>query len=211
MAPKAPSEGQKVDLGQNAPVRQEPAGPVPSGSLAEESYSHGGEFANNVGIRAENQQQQSTSTSSSTGGSYESSNTSSGKNYQTSSSSSTGANYSQATSGNNSGASSNNSNANLENQKSYAGAAPTYVNNQYTTASGPHGKNISEVSSFDGKTVDGQKKALSAEPGSEDDPARRAEYQMELNNNSVSRAAGPTETGFTNETKYDALNAERSA
>merc|ERR1712169_120849 len=37
MAPKAPSEGQKVDLGQNAPIKNEPAGSDPSGSLAAES------------------------------------------------------------------------------------------------------------------------------------------------------------------------------
>merc|ERR1712000_381989 len=51
MAPKAPSEGQKVDLGQNAPIKNEPAGSVPSGSLAAESSA----FSSNVGIHGENQ------------------------------------------------------------------------------------------------------------------------------------------------------------
>ncbi|KAJ0163751.1 hypothetical protein CTA2_2469 [Colletotrichum tanaceti] len=57
---KAPSAGTKVEPGSAAPTRGEATGPVPSGSLAAESASHGGEFANNRGVDASNP---STSTS----------------------------------------------------------------------------------------------------------------------------------------------------
>ncbi|KAG7135354.1 hypothetical protein HYQ45_006893 [Verticillium longisporum] len=48
----APSHGQKVDLGKDAPVTQESTGPVPSGSLANESAKTGGDFAENSGVQA---------------------------------------------------------------------------------------------------------------------------------------------------------------
>ncbi|KZL76643.1 hypothetical protein CI238_03673 [Colletotrichum incanum] len=51
---KAPSAGTKVEPGSAAPVRREATGPVPAGSLAAESASHGGEFANNRGVDASN-------------------------------------------------------------------------------------------------------------------------------------------------------------
>lgn len=47
MVGKATSEGQKVNLGQNAPIYQEGTGNVASDSLAAESYREGGEFASN--------------------------------------------------------------------------------------------------------------------------------------------------------------------
>lgn len=75
---------------------------------------------------------------------------------------------------------------------------------------GPHGKNITEGFDDSG-TQDGIQKALNAEPGSKDDPSRRAEVQMELNNESKSRAAGPKEGGLSGETKYDTLDSNTSA
>ncbi|GKT46150.1 uncharacterized protein ColSpa_06331 [Colletotrichum spaethianum] len=51
---KAPSAGTKVEPGSAAPTRSEATGPVPDGSLAAESASHGGEFANNRGVDASN-------------------------------------------------------------------------------------------------------------------------------------------------------------
>ncbi|RGP63401.1 hypothetical protein FLONG3_9890 [Fusarium longipes] len=56
MAHRNPTHGQKVDLGQNAPVKEEGAGKVASESLAAESIQEGGVFASNEGIRGENQQ-----------------------------------------------------------------------------------------------------------------------------------------------------------
>ncbi|KAG6025801.1 hypothetical protein E4U41_001453 [Claviceps citrina] len=41
------SAGTKVDAGKNAPITQEPSGPVLKDSLAAESYQAGGEFAGN--------------------------------------------------------------------------------------------------------------------------------------------------------------------
>ncbi|KAG8409927.1 hypothetical protein J3458_019000 [Metarhizium acridum] len=43
----ASSAGTKVNAGKNAPVTREPAGAVPTDSLAAESYRAGGEFAKN--------------------------------------------------------------------------------------------------------------------------------------------------------------------
>ncbi|GKT66933.1 hypothetical protein ColTof4_12878 [Colletotrichum tofieldiae] len=51
---KAPSAGTKVEPGSAAPTRSEATGPVPAGSLAAESASQGGEFANNRGVDASN-------------------------------------------------------------------------------------------------------------------------------------------------------------
>merc|ERR1711988_1338771 len=54
MVGKAPSEGQKVDFGQNAPSKVEGAGVVTEGSLAAESLQESGGFAANKGIHGEN-------------------------------------------------------------------------------------------------------------------------------------------------------------
>ena len=85
------------------------------------------------------------------------------------------------------------------------------MNNQYNVdPKGPHGTNISE--GFDDSGVqDGLKKALNSEPGSINDPGRAAEQQMRFNIEAKSRAAGPKEGTFTNETKYDSLNPDVSA
>ncbi|KAK7746363.1 hypothetical protein SLS53_002322 [Cytospora paraplurivora] len=50
MVGKAPSEGTKVNLGENAPVVREGAGAVASESLAAESFREGGEFSKNRNI-----------------------------------------------------------------------------------------------------------------------------------------------------------------
>ncbi|KAJ4013996.1 uncharacterized protein FIESC28_07447 [Fusarium coffeatum] len=181
MAPKAPSEGQKVDLGQNAPVKEEGPGKVASESLAAESAKEGGDFASNEGIRSENQ------------ASSGSENTSAGRTTNTSSA-----------------PSSNTRSAQSGSAKSNAGTAPSYVDNQYIKASGPHGKNITEGFD-DSKTEDGLKKALNAEPGSENDPSRVAELQFQQNQTAAGRDAGPRQTGLANETSFDALNNETSS
>ncbi|KAM5356515.1 hypothetical protein ACJ41O_003161 [Fusarium nematophilum] len=49
-----------VDLGQNAPTKQEGAGDVPSESLAAQSYAEGGDYASNEGMRSENLPSKST-------------------------------------------------------------------------------------------------------------------------------------------------------
>ncbi|KAJ4130105.1 hypothetical protein NW768_007084 [Fusarium equiseti] len=185
MAPKAPSEGQKVDLGQNAPVKEEGAGKVASESLAAESAKEGGDFASNEGIRSENQ------------ASSRSENTSAGRTTNTSSAPSSNSN-------------SNSNSAQSGSAKSNAGTAPSYVDAQYIKASGPHGKNITEGFD-DSKTEDGLKKALEAEPGSENDPSRVAELQFQQNQTAAGRDAGPKQTGLANETSFDALNNETSS
>lgn len=62
---KAPSAGTKVDLGRNAPTKQEGVGAVGSESLAAESYRGGGEFASNGGSQPENLSTSDYNTSSS--------------------------------------------------------------------------------------------------------------------------------------------------
>lgn len=64
----AAGHGQKVDLGENAPVKTEGAGIVASESLAAESNREGGEFASNRGIHGENTNAFSESTSGSSSG-----------------------------------------------------------------------------------------------------------------------------------------------
>merc|ERR1712000_789390 len=134
MAPKAPSEGQKVDLGQNAPIKNEPAGSVPSGSLAAESSA----FSSNVGIHGENQP---------------------------------------------------------------SGNVATTLGSGNNTTEGFD----------DAGTRDGLKAALAAEPGSKDDPSRRAELQFQETNEQRTTAAQPKDGGVSNQTKYDALNRETSS
>lgn len=173
---KAPSEGQKVDLGQNAPTKTEGTGAVPSESLAAQSSREGGDFSSNPSSRSENVPAGRHS-SSSTGRTENTSNTGSSQN---------------------------------EGSAASAGTAPTYVNAQYIKSSGPHGKNLTEGFD-DSKTEDGVQKAFNATPGSINDPSRQAELQFELNQNAQSRGAGPKQGELTNETKFDALNANASA
>lgn len=91
----------------------------------------------------------------------------------------------------------------LENQKSYAGPAPTYVENVYRKAEGgPKGKNLKEVESFEGEggAEDGQRAAMQAEPGSEQDPGRAAEARFGLRGEpgkgGVARAGEPGESRY---------------
>ncbi|KAF5027649.1 hypothetical protein F66182_245 [Fusarium sp. NRRL 66182] len=185
---QAPSEGQKVDLGQNAPVKQEGAGNVPSESLAAQSNKEGGEFASNVGIKGENQP------------SSGSENTSAGRTTNTSSAPSSGSgNTAQSAPSSGSG-----------NTAQSAGSAPSYVDAQYAKASGPHGKNLKEGID-DSKTEDGLQKAMNAEPGSQDDPSRAAELQFQQNQTAAGRDAGPKQGELTTKTAFDALNNETSS
>ncbi|KAF4983446.1 hypothetical protein FZEAL_1175 [Fusarium zealandicum] len=176
---KAPSHGTKVDLGQNAPSKTEGAGTVTSESLAAESNKEGGDFASNTGIHSENQ---SSSKPTST------ENSSAGRD-TTSTSTSTGA-APQSSSGSNSS----------------AGTAPSYVENQSIKASGPHGKNLKEGDWDESKVEDGLKKALESEPGSENDPSRLAEEQIQHKQSAT--GTGPRQGEVTNKTAFDSLNAE---
>jgi hypothetical protein len=194
----------QVDLGQNAPVKEEGAGKVASESLAAESIKEGGDFTSNEGIRGENQQ------------SSGSENTSAGRTTNTSSAPSS--NSAQSGSGkSSSGRTTNTSSAPGSNSKSgqsdsaNGGDAPSYVENQYIrNPGGPHGKNITEGFD-DSKTEDGLKKALKSEPGSDDDPSRVAELRFQESQTAAGRDAGPKQTGLSSETPFDALNNEASS
>ncbi|KAJ3958913.1 hypothetical protein N0V92_004505 [Colletotrichum tropicale] len=89
-----------------------------------------------------------------------------------------------------------------------AGAAPTYVNNQYTRdPNGPHGKNITE--GFDDKnTKDGVQAAMNAEIGSENDPGRVAEQHLKLSQTKGARDAGPRQGEVGGETVYEKLKSD---
>ncbi|RKU49393.1 hypothetical protein DL546_004988 [Coniochaeta pulveracea] len=78
----------------------------------------------------------------------------------------------------------------LENQSSYAGAAPTYVNRQYQRdEGGPKGKNLKE-GGFDGE---GPGDSINVEPGSQQDPARGAEQQFGISERGAGAKQIPTE------------------
>lgn len=93
---------------------------------------------------------------------------------------------------------------------SNAGAAPTYIAPQYAQESGPHGKNITEGFDDSG-TRDGLKAALGAEPGSKNDPSRRAELQFQQTNQQRTTAGQPKDFETSNETKFDSLSNETSS
>lgn len=96
----------------------------------------------------------------------------------------------------------------LEAQQSYGGAAPTYVLGQkMRDPAGPHGKNLKE-GGFEGS---GPGDSITAEPGSERDPARVAEGEMGLARNRVGREAGPRQGGLEGGHPYEVLENERSA
>ncbi|KAI8306398.1 hypothetical protein K4K61_004582 [Colletotrichum sp. SAR11_59] len=92
-----------------------------------------------------------------------------------------------------------------------AGAAPTYVNNQYTRdPNGPHGKNITE--GFDDKnTKDGVQAAMKADIGSENDPGRVAEQHLKLSQTKGARDAGPRQGEVGGETVYEKLKSDVQA
>ncbi|KAI1044382.1 hypothetical protein LB504_013158 [Fusarium proliferatum] len=197
MSTKNPTHGQKVDLGQNAPVKQEGAGTVPNESLAAESLKEGGEFTSNEGTHGENQP------------TSRSENTSAGRNTDTSSTPSSG--ESKAKSSSSASKSSGTASKSSDSApKSLAGTAPSYVDNQYIKESGPHGKNLKEGIDYS-NTKDGLKKALESEPGSQDDPSRLAEQQFQQNQNAVGRDAGPKQSELEGKTPFDALNNKASS
>ncbi|KAG5807168.1 hypothetical protein H9Q74_008150 [Fusarium xylarioides] len=195
MSTKNPSHGQKVDLGQNAPVKEEGAGTVPNESLAAESLKEGGEFASNEGIHGENQP------------TSRSENTSAGRNTDTSSAPSSGSNSKASSSASKSSGTASKSSDSAP--KSLAGTAPSYVLNQYIKESGPHGKNLKEGIDHS-NTEDGLKKALESEPGSQDDPSRLAEQQFQLNQTAAGRDAGLKQSELEGKSAFDALNNEAS-
>ncbi|KAH6953118.1 hypothetical protein DER45DRAFT_542269 [Fusarium avenaceum] len=192
MSPTTHGKGQKVDLGQDAPIKEEGAGKVASESLAAESIEEGGEFASNKGIRSENDSNKDTRSENQSSSGSE--NTSSGRTAKTSSAPSSGLG-----SGSSAGAA-----------PESADTAPSYVDNQYVKGSGPHGKNLKEGIDYS-NTEDGLKKALASEPGSEDDPSRLAELQFQRNQSAVGRDAGPKQGELSGKTAFDGLNSETSS
>ncbi|KAI6776280.1 hypothetical protein HG530_000225 [Fusarium avenaceum] len=192
MSPTTHGKGQKVDLGQDAPIKEEGAGKVAAESLAAESIEEGGEFASNKGIRSENDSNKDTRSENQSSSGSE--NTSSGRTAKTSSAPSSGLG-----SGSSAGAA-----------PESADTAPSYVDNQYVKGSGPHGKNLKEGIDYS-NTEDGLKKALASEPGSEDDPSRLAELQFQRNQSAVGRDAGPKQGELSGKTAFDGLNSETSS
>jgi hypothetical protein len=218
MSPKNqnPTHGQKVDLGQNAPVKEEGAGKIASESLAAESMKEGGEFASNEGIRGENQPS-SASENTSAGRNTETSSTPSSNSAQSKSDhsnaaqSSSGKSSAGRTTKTSSGLGSNTDSKSGQSESADIDTAPSYVENQYIQSSGgPHGKNITEGFD-DSKTQDGLKKALESEPGSENDPSRLAEQRFQERQNAVGRDAGPRQSALSSETPFDSLNNQTSS
>lgn len=204
----------QVDLGQNAPVKEEGAGKVASESLAAESIKEGGEFASNEGIRGENQPSsapENTSagrnTNTSSAPSSKSAQPGSGK----SGSGESGSNKSSAGRTTKTSSAPGSSADSKSSGSANSGNAPSYVENQYIKSpGGPHGKNIGE--GFDDpKAKDGLKLALESEPGSENDPSRLAEQQFQERQNAVGRDAGPRQRALSSETPFDSLNNETSS
>ncbi|OAA71526.1 hypothetical protein ISF_02077 [Cordyceps fumosorosea ARSEF 2679] len=76
-------------------------------------------------------------------------------------------------------------------QQGNGGSAPSYlVDTQLRDRGGPHGKNIREENLDLPDNSDGLKRALRSEPGSEDDPSRLAEQQLQ-GQNAISGSAPP--------------------
>ncbi|KAL6920875.1 hypothetical protein ACHAPO_004443 [Fusarium lateritium] len=208
MAPKNqnPTHGQKVDLGENAPVKEEGAGKVASESLAAESIKEGGEFTSNEGVGGENQPS-SASENTSAGRNTDTSSAPSSKSTQSSSDKSSAGRTAKTSSALGSNADSKSG----QSGSASSGTAPSYVENQYIQSSGgPHGKNATEGFD-DSKTKDGLKLALESEPGSENDPSRLAEQQFQERQNAVGRDAGPRQSALSSETPFDSLNNETSS
>ncbi|KAH8902377.1 hypothetical protein BR93DRAFT_932293 [Coniochaeta sp. PMI_546] len=103
------------------------------------------------------------------------------------------------------------SSGSLENQASYAGAAPSYVNRQFQAGEGgPKGKDLREVESFESGVKDGREAAFGAEPGSELDPGRAAEAGFGLRGEG-GRKANEGDSGETGQRRFGALDSETSA
>ncbi|KAJ9156460.1 hypothetical protein NKR23_g877 [Pleurostoma richardsiae] len=199
-ARKAPSEGTKVNLGQNAPTYQESAGTVPDESLAAESYRAGGEFASNRGAEPTSSAPQSSGVevgSGGGGGGRQQHHAGSGNSsYRAPAAGATGTRTGALAAG-----------ASSAEGEAQGGAAPSYVSSQFAREKGgPHGKNLKEVDSFEPGSRPGN--SLGAEPGSKWDPARVAEQQMALNQ---AGGSGPRQGGIEGEQPYGALDRDTSA
>ncbi|KAL6900379.1 hypothetical protein GGI43DRAFT_383858 [Trichoderma evansii] len=195
---KNPSAGTKADMGKDAPVNRESAGLVEAGSLAAESYEHGGEFAENRNVHVEGV---SSSGKKSEASGRQDRQEASGRQERKEAIGRKEASGGQETSG-------------RQGKKSaVAGEAPSHVADQYIKdPKGPHGKNVKEgISDKPDAKNDGLQKALRSEPGSEDDPSRLAERQMLQGQSLGGGGAGPRQGHLTGETKYGALDNEVSS
>jgi len=167
----------QVHLGDSAPVTREGAGSVPSDSLAAESARSGGDF----GLNRDSAPGSGPSSHQHDKGGKVSAPGEGGSNAGTS------------------GA--------LENQRSYAGTAPTYVNRQYQTyEGGPKGKDLKEVRDFEGENKDGVRAALESEPGSEMDPGREAEARFGLERDGEGRVEEQGGGGESGQRRFGVLD-----
>ncbi|KAH6652324.1 hypothetical protein BKA67DRAFT_661071 [Truncatella angustata] len=163
---KATSHGQKVDLGQNAPVTQEGPGAVASDSLAAESSTFKKDNEISTSEIASRHSEQHKSTSRPHEGSHH-----------------------------------------ISGGSTHAGTAPSYVDSQYTQASGgPHGKNLKED-----KSLGTGSNASFTEIGSKDDPARLAEAKLVAQTASSNAGGVGRETAIDRDNQYDTLKTETSA
>ncbi|KAK8063006.1 hypothetical protein PG997_015103 [Apiospora hydei] len=86
-----------------------------------------------------------------------------------------------------------------------AGTAPGYIGNlSNQDPSGPHGKNLKEDPSLEGKHVSG-------EIGTENDPGRAAEHKFALGANTPAVAHGGQQEKLNKESPYEALSSEKEA
>lgn len=89
--------------------------------------------------------------------------------------------------------------------------APTYIASQYLTdTAGPHGKNLKEGIDYKG-TEGGIQKAMNAEPGSEDDPARLAAMQFRHNQLRGMAGTGDEQNEVGDDTVYETLERNEPA
>ncbi|KAL2149166.1 hypothetical protein VTH82DRAFT_8514 [Thermothelomyces myriococcoides] len=97
----------------------------------------------------------------------------------------------------------------LESQHSYAGAAPTYVANQWhRDPAGPHGKNLKE-GGFEGS---GTAAGPLPEPGSKEDPSRIATgLAAQDRKEAGTRQGGGGGGGVEGKTWYSALGGDEAA
>ncbi|KAM0327599.1 hypothetical protein ACHAQA_005892 [Verticillium albo-atrum] len=224
-----------VDLGKDAPVTEEGTGVVEAGSLADESAQKGGEFAENRDAEPSSTTESKSSVDSSsdkvssgsgkTSQSTSSNNASSGAAKSSGTNASSGATKSSGTNTSSGNQTSGNTSSNTSNSKttsqstssskptdadSFAGTAPTYVDNNFIRdTAGPHGKNLHEGIDYK-NTKDGLKEALKAPVGSENDPGRAAEQQFLQSQARVGRDAGPKEYEVGSKTTFDNLEEKQA-
>ncbi|KAL2198186.1 hypothetical protein P885DRAFT_76892 [Corynascus similis CBS 632.67] len=196
MSNKAPSAGTKVTTGENIPTTREATGKVGQDSLAAESLRKGGEFAANTSAGGQYHEQGPQKRSQQHSGTQQTSTGAGTGNKATS----LGLENKQTSRG--TGQTGTGSGEGLESQRSYAGAAPTYVNNQwYRDPAGPHGKNLKE-GGFEGSGTEG---GPLPEPGSMEDPSRIA---TGLAAQGRKEGAG---TGAQSKTLYTPLGGDENA